>query len=72
MSAGENYSFSIPSGLFNGGNGSKFNRVAGNSMEFMEHRDYIVGDDLRQLDWNVYARSDKLTIKRYETEVLDK
>ncbi len=69
MNAGERYSFSIPSGLFNGGAGSKFSRKTGNSMEFMEHRDYIVGDDLRQLDWNVYARSDKLTIKLYENEV---
>lgn len=40
----------------------------GASVIFAEHRDYRPGDDLRLLDWRVYARSDKDTIKRFEQE----
>jgi len=40
----------------------------GVSVEFAQHREYVPGDDLRHLDWNVYARSDRLYIKEYEQE----
>jgi uncharacterized protein (DUF58 family) len=36
----------------------------GQSVEFTDYRDYALGDDLRSLDWNVYARLEKLFIKR--------
>lgn len=42
---------------------------SGTSLEFRDHRDYQPGDDLRRLDWNVYARSDRLTVKLYREEV---
>jgi hypothetical protein len=32
----------------------------GQSVEFADYRDYALGDDLRQLDWNVYARLERL------------
>src|SRR5262245_25090757 len=35
----------------------------GQSVEFADFRDYTLGDDLRQLDWNVYARLEKLFVK---------
>jgi len=35
----------------------------------MDHREYIPGDDLRRIDWNAFARSDKLSIKLYRDEV---
>ena len=38
------------------------------SVEFVERRPYVQGDDLRHLDWKAYARSDRLSIKRYEEE----
>lgn len=41
----------------------------GSSVEFSEYRDYHPGDDLRQLDWRLYGRSDRLYIKRFEQEV---
>ena len=44
------------------------NRV-GASLEFKDHRDYQAGDDLRRIDWNVFARSDQLTVKLYREEV---
>ena len=40
----------------------------GVSVEFVERRQYVPGDDLRHLDWKSYARNDRLAIKRYEEE----
>ena len=40
----------------------------GQSVEFADFRDYTLGDDLRQLDWNVYARLEKLFVKLFIEE----
>jgi len=40
----------------------------GQSIEFVQHRPYVPGDELRHIDWKVYARQDRLTIKQYEEE----
>ncbi len=40
----------------------------GVSVEFAHHRPYVAGDDIRHLDWKVYARSDKLQVKQYQQE----
>jgi uncharacterized protein (DUF58 family) len=40
----------------------------GQSVEFADFRDYALGDDLRQLDWNVLARLEKLFVKLYIEE----
>ena len=40
----------------------------GFSQEFREYRAYVEGDDPRFVDWNVYARTDRTYIKRYEGE----
>jgi uncharacterized protein (DUF58 family) len=40
----------------------------GVSVEFVERRPYVQGDDLRHLDWKAYARNDRLALKRYEEE----
>ena len=40
----------------------------GMAVEFDQHRGYVPGDDLRHLDWKVYGRSDRLTIKQYQQE----
>ncbi len=40
----------------------------GASMTFVEHRDYVPGDDLRMLDWRAYARNDRYVIRRFEHE----
>lgn len=40
----------------------------GFSVDFAEYRQYMPGDEIRRIDWNVYARSDKLFIKLYEGE----
>jgi len=40
----------------------------GFSVEFSEHRPYMQGDSLKNLDWKVYAKSEKFFIKQYEEE----
>ncbi len=40
----------------------------GQSVEFADYREYSLGDDLRQLDWNVYARLEKLFVKLFVEE----
>jgi len=40
----------------------------GVSVEFADYRDYALGDDLRQLDWNIYARLERLFIKLFIEE----
>ena len=37
----------------------------GHSQDFVEYKAYNDGDDLRFIDWNVFARSDKMFVKRY-------
>lgn len=40
----------------------------GFSQEFEEYRQYVEGDDLRHVDWNVYSRSDRVVLKRFRGE----
>ena len=40
----------------------------GQSIEFLQHRQYNAGDEIRHIDWKVYARQDRLHIKQYEEE----
>lgn len=42
--------------------------IHGFSVEFTEYRDYTPGDDLRYLDWRLFARSDRYYLKRFEDE----
>ena len=40
----------------------------GFSIEFIQHREYVPGDDVRHIDWKSYGRSERYTIKQYEQE----
>src|ERR1700757_3751413 len=40
----------------------------GFSVEFSEHRKYVPGDDLKDLDWNIFAKTDKYYLKKFEAE----
>ncbi|RMF37831.1 MAG: DUF58 domain-containing protein [Planctomycetota bacterium] len=42
--------------------------LRGQSIEFAQHREYAAGDDLRQVDWKVFAKSDRYYVKQYEDE----
>ncbi|MFY7969877.1 MAG: DUF58 domain-containing protein, partial [Pirellulaceae bacterium] len=40
----------------------------GQSIEFLQHRQYVPGDDLRHIDWKVWGRQDRLYIKQYQED----
>ncbi len=48
--------------------GERRSSKRGSSVEFADYRDYAPGDDLRRLDWNIYARLDRPFIKLLEEE----
>ncbi len=48
--------------------GERRSKRRGESAEFADYRNYVVGDDLRFLDWNIYARLDRLFLKLFLEE----
>jgi uncharacterized protein (DUF58 family) len=48
--------------------GERRSKRKGQSVEFADYRNYVVGDDLRFLDWNIYGRLEKLFIKLFFEE----
>lgn len=40
----------------------------GFSVEFAEHRQYVIGDNIRDIDWKLFGKSDRFFIKQYEEE----
>src|SRR6516162_9712590 len=55
----------IVEGFLQGLHASPFH---GFSVEFSEHRKYVPGDDLKDLDWSVLARTEKYYVKKFEAE----
>jgi uncharacterized protein (DUF58 family) len=55
----------IVEGFLSGLHASPFH---GFSVEFSEHRKYVPGDDIKDLDWNVYAKTDKYYLKKFQAE----
>jgi uncharacterized protein (DUF58 family) len=49
-------------------NGLHKSPYLGFSVDFAEYRQYMPGDDIRRIDWNVFGRSDRLYLKLYEGE----
>ena len=48
--------------------GERLSKRKGQSVEFADYKNYVVGDDLRFLDWNLFARLDKLFIRLFLEE----
>src|SRR5438093_7169128 len=55
----------IVQGFLAGLHGSPFH---GFSVEFSEHRKYVPGDDIKDLDWTVYAKTEKYYVKKFQAE----
>lgn len=55
----------IVEGLLSGMHRSPF---FGQSVEFLQHRQYAPGDDLRHVDWKVWAKQDRLYVKQFEED----
>jgi uncharacterized protein (DUF58 family) len=66
---GSRYALQIPQTVSSGPAGQRLGRRAGSSIDFQDYREYQPGDDLRFIDWNVYARTDRLTVKLFREEV---
>jgi uncharacterized protein (DUF58 family) len=56
---------SVVSGFINGLHRSPF---LGLSVDFAEHRGYMPGDDIRRIDWRLYARTDRYFVKEYDAD----
>ena len=51
-----------------GMSGGRKSKAKGNSVEFSDFREYMLGDDIRRIDWNAYGRFDRLFIKLFMEE----
>src|SRR5277367_1930229 len=66
---GLRYALQVPQAAASGFIGSRAGRRAGSSIDFQDYREYQPGDDLRFIDWGIYARTDRLTVKLFREEV---
>lgn len=66
---GLRYALQIPQVAASGWTGSRSGRRAGSSIDFQDYREYQPGDDLRFIDWGIYARTDRLAVKLFREEV---
>jgi len=69
---GASYRLSLPRDAMRGATGERLGLTPGSSLDFHDYREYQPGDDLRRLDWSVYARSDKEIVKLFQEEVSPK
>jgi uncharacterized protein (DUF58 family) len=67
--AGSRYTLHFPQEIMKGDLGARVGRMAGASIDFKDYREYQPGDDVRTIDWNVYGRTDRLTVKLFHEEV---
>lgn len=67
--SGQRFHLNLSSRFLGAQGGGRFGNKTGQSLEFVEHREYQPGDDIRHLDWSAAARSDKLAIKLFREEI---
>ena len=68
-SACAGYGLTLPHATLAGRAGERLGGGTGSSLEFMDFRDYVPGDDLRHVDWRGYARTDRLQVRLFREEV---
>lgn len=64
----QNLNFTYSLKLSEGVTGNRKSNAKGNSIEFSDYREYILGDDFRKIDWNAYGRTKKLYVKQFMEE----
>lgn len=67
--AGARYALAVPYKVPLGITGIQMGSRSGSSLEFRDHREYQPGDDVRRIDWNAFARTDKLILNLYHEEI---
>src|SRR3984893_2582442 len=55
----------VVEGLMTGMHRSPYQGI---SVEFAQHRQYVAGDDIRHVDWKVFAKTNKIYLKQYQEE----
>jgi uncharacterized protein (DUF58 family) len=65
----DQYQLGLPRTPPAGRSGELLGRDVGSALEFQEYRPYVLGDDVRQLDWAAYARSDTLMVRLFREEI---
>ena len=63
---------SIALNIASGQAGGRKSNSKGNSVEFSDFREYMLGDDIRRIDWNAYGRFDRLFVKLFMEEKEEK
>ena len=58
----------LPPGCTGSVEGSMTNARTGGAMEFMDYRAYREGDEIKHVDWRLYARSEQLMVRRFAQE----
>jgi uncharacterized protein (DUF58 family) len=66
---GLRYALQAPQNALSGLTGTELGRRPGSSIDFQDYREYQPGDDLRFIDWGVFGRTDRLTVKMFREEV---
>lgn len=66
---GQRYALPVPHHALAGAAGERLARSTGSSVDFQDYREYQPGDDPRTIDWAVFGRTDKLTVKLFRDEV---
>lgn len=69
LKASERFPFNFEALKTTARQGNILNQTLGNSLDFAQHREYQLGDDLKTVDWRAYARTEVLSVKLYEREV---
>ncbi len=67
--SGQRFCLNLSTRFLGAQGGGKFGSKTGQSLEFVEHREYQPGDDIRHIDWSAVARSDKLAVKLFREEI---
>ncbi|MCX6356895.1 MAG: DUF58 domain-containing protein [Candidatus Aureabacteria bacterium] len=49
--------------------GDRIARISGTSIEFADYRKYFPGDEIRHIDWNIYARTERLYLKTFKEDI---
>lgn len=63
------YRLAFPRKSIGGLLGDRLGQGTGSSIEFMDFRNYVPGDDPRHIDWKSYARTDRLHVRLYQKEI---
>jgi len=63
------YRLALPERVGHGLAGERLGRAAGTSLEFQDRRPYVIGDDVRHIDWRALARTDQMLVRVFREEI---